>query len=660
MSLILSRRDLNFLLYEWLEADALTRISRYADHSRETFDAALDTCEKIATDLFATHNKKSDHNEPRFDGETVHIIPEVKTALDVFCAAGLMAAGQDYEFGGMQLPLVIEKAGFAYFMGANAATAGYPFLTIGNANLLLAHGTAAQIEAFVRPEMEGRFFGTMCLSEPQAGSSLSDVATRAEYECESRLGVQYRLRGNKMWISGGEHRLSENIVHLVLAKIPGPDGKLTPGVKGISLFIVPKYLVNEDGSCGEHNDVVLAGLNHKMGHRGTTNCLLNFGEGARYLPRGKAGAVGYLVGEPGSGLACMFHMMNEARIGVGLGAAMLGYTGYLHALDYARNRPQGRATGPGGKDPASPQVKLVEHADIRRMLLAQKSYAEGALALNLYCAKLVDEERAAHAAGDAASRECTTLLLDILTPVAKSWPSQWCLEANSLAIQVHGGYGYTREYNVEQFYRDNRLNAIHEGTHGIQGLDLLGRKVTMKEGAAFRLLIGKIESCVARAAQHSGTRAGTRADTQGDTQADTQAGTQGDAQSDTQSDTQSDAQAGTQLASEARSLKQATARLVSVTHRLCAAADPALTLANASLYLEAFGHVVMAWVWLEQACVAQREIDAGASGDNEAFYRGKLAAAAYFFRWELPRVSAQFDLLASLDRTTFDMRDAWF
>ncbi|MFL9991859.1 acyl-CoA dehydrogenase [Paraburkholderia sediminicola] len=620
MSLILSRRDLDFMLYEWLRVEALTEIPRYADHSRETFDAALDTCEKIATELFATHNKKSDQHEPHFDGETVSLIPEVKTALDAFCAAGLMAAGQDYELGGMQLPLVVEKAGFAWFMAANVGTAGYPFLTIGNANLLLTYGTPAQIDAFVRAEMDGRFFGTMCLSEPQAGSSLSDITTRAEYEVESPLGVQYRLRGNKMWISGGEHELSENIVHLVLAKIPGPDGRLISGVKGISLFIVPRYLVNDDGSLGEHNDVVLAGLNHKMGHRGTTNCLLNFGEGIKYRPDGKAGAIGYLVGEPGQGLACMFHMMNEARIGVGLGAATLGYTGYLHALDYARNRPQGRTAGRGGKDPASSQAKLVEHADIRRMLLAQKSYAEGALALNLYCAKLVDEERAAHAAGDAQACERATLLLDILTPIAKSWPSQWCLEANSLAIQVHGGYGYTREYNVEQFYRDNRLNPIHEGTHGIQGLDLLGRKVVLKEGAALGILRDTMQAAVecARAC------------------------------------------ADAALNEYAGVLDSATARLAQVTRQLWAAGEPALTLANASLYLEAFGHVVMAWVWLEQALVASAALAGGKHAQDDAFYRGKLAAAAYFFRWELPRVTAQFDLLASLDRTTLDMQDAWF
>ncbi|WP_423197247.1 MULTISPECIES: acyl-CoA dehydrogenase [unclassified Cupriavidus] len=617
MSLILSRRDLNFLLYEWLEVEQLARIPRYADHSRETFDAALDTCERIATDLFAPHNKKSDQHEPHFDGHTVTIIPEVKAALRAFCDAGLMAAGQDYAYGGMQLPVVLEKAAFAYFKGANVGTSSYPFLTIGNANLLLTHGTPAQIDTFVRPELEGRFFGTMCLSEPQAGSSLSDIATRAEYECESPLGAQYRLRGNKMWISAGEHELSDNIVHLVLAKIPGPDGKLIPGVKGISLFIVPKYLVNADGTLGEHNDVVLAGLNHKMGYRGTTNCLLNFGEGTKYRPAGQAGAIGYLVGAPHQGLACMFHMMNEARIGVGLGAVTLGYTGYLHALDYARNRPQGRPLGPGGKDPASPQVRLVEHADIRRMLLAQKSYVEGGLALNLYCAKLVDQERAARAADEDAAP--LSLLLDILTPIAKSWPSQWCLEANSLAIQVHGGYGYTREYNVEQFYRDNRLNPIHEGTHGIQGLDLLGRKVVMRDGAALRLLGARIEATCARAL------------------------VAGDAA----------------LAGYARALGAAAQRLAEVTTTLWAAGDPNVTLANATVYLEAFGHVVVAWIWLEQALVAQRALPA-ASGDDAGFYRGKLAAAAYFYRFELPRTTPQFDLLASLDRTTLDMQDAWF
>jgi len=239
-SQILSRRDLDFLLYEWLDVSSLTRRPRFAEHNRETFDAVLDLCEQISTEQFATHNKKADQNEPHFDGDRVKIIPEVGVALKAFCDAGLMAAGQDESFGGMQLPCVIEKAGFAWFKGANVSTSAYPFLTIGNANTLLKCGSPEQIERFVHPMLAGRFFGTMCLSEPQAGSSLSDIVTRAEPNADG----SFRLHGNKMWISGGDHELSENIIHLVLAKVPGPDGKLIPGVKGISLFIVPKWLAN--------------------------------------------------------------------------------------------------------------------------------------------------------------------------------------------------------------------------------------------------------------------------------------------------------------------------------------------------------------------------------------------------------------------------------
>jgi alkylation response protein AidB-like acyl-CoA dehydrogenase len=609
-SKILSRRDLEFVLYELLEVGTLTGRPRYADHSRETFDAALDTCERMATELFEPHYKKNDQNEPHVvhdndGGERVHIIPEVKQALDAFCQAGLMAAGQDYDLGGMQLPAVVNAACFAWFKGANVATAGYPFLTIGNANLLLAHGSKQQIDTYVRPMMEGRFFGTMCLSEPQAGSSLADIKTRAEPQPDG----DYRLFGNKMWISAGEHELSQNIVHLVLAKIPGGP----PGVKGISLFIVPKKLVNADGSLGERNDVALAGLNHKMGYRGITNTLLNFGEG-KWKPGGSAGAVGYLVGEPNRGLACMFHMMNEARIGVGMGAVLLGYTGYLHSLDYARSRPQGRH--PGAKNPASPQVPIIEHADVRRMLLAQKSYAEGGLALCLYCARLVDEQKTGES---EAAREEAGLLLDILTPIAKSWPSQWCLEANSLAIQVHGGYGYTRDYKVEQFYRDNRLNPIHEGTHGIQAMDLLGRKVGMERGRAFELLLARMSETVAEAR----------------------------------------ASESNLLHQFGEALDAAMAQVATTTEQLLSARDANLMLANASVYLEMLGHVVIAWIWLRQATLAERAL-AGGQGDDQAFYQGKLQACRYFFRYELPRTAAQNELLRSLDPTCLEMRDAWF
>ncbi len=606
-SLLLSRRDLEFLLYEWLDVAALNSAERFADHSRETFDAVLDTCERRAVELFAPHKQKADQHEPHFDGQRVTVIDEIKPALQAFADAGLQAAAQDYALGGMQLPIVVEYAGLAYLYAANIATSAYPMLTMGNANLLLAHGSAAQIEAFVKPELEGRYFGTMCLSEPQAGSSLSDIATRADYESESVFGAQYRVTGNKMWISGGDHELSDNIVHLVLAKIPGPDGKLIPGVKGISLLLVPKFLVNEDGTLGERNDVQLAGINHKMGYRGTVNCLLNFGEGTQHRPQGRGGAIGYLVGEAHHGLACMFHMMNEARIGVGLGAVALGYTGYLHALEYARHRPQGRPIGNAGKDPSCAQTRIIQHADVRRMLLAQKSYVEGGLAFNLYCAKLVDKLRVSD---DSDARAKLNLLLDLLTPIAKSWPSQWCLAANDLAIQVHGGYGYTRDYKVEQFYRDNRLNPIHEGTHGIQGLDLLGRKVIMENGAAFKLFAARVAQTAEQALRHEA------------------------------------------LSGYVQALQARFARLAEVTRTLWSAGDAQLTLANSSVYLEAFGHIAIAWIWLEQALAAH--------GHDGNFYEGKRSAARYFFLWELPKVDAQLDLLASLDRTTLDMQDAYF
>jgi alkylation response protein AidB-like acyl-CoA dehydrogenase len=607
-SLLLSRRDVEFLMYEWLQVDKLPARARFSGHSRETFDAALDVYETLAREKFAPHNKKNDQQEPRLEGERVLVNPEIGEAVRAFCDAGLIAATQDYDVGGMQLPSVVERAGMAYMFAANVASVGYPFLTMANANLLLAHGTREQIERYAHPMMQGRFFGTMCLSEPQAGSSLADITTRAERQPDGN----FRLYGNKMWISGADHELSENIIHLVLAKIPDERGELQPGVGGISLFIVPKRLLNADGTSGERNDVAVAGLNHKMGYRGTTNCALNFGEG-RYKPGGGAGALGMLLGEPGQGLAYMFHMMNEARIGVGLGAAALGYTGYLHSLEYARNRLQGRTAGE--RVAGKPQIPIIQHADVRRMLLAQKAYAEGGLALTLYSASLVDEQ---HTGQLAHGREDAGHLLDLLTPISKSWPSQWCVAANDLAIQIHGGYGYARDYNVEQFYRDNRLNPIHEGTHGIQALDLLGRKVRLHSGASLRLLQKLIAETVALARPNP------------------------------------------ELAAYGRLLDEAWTRVHAVTVALYQVADPRVRLANASAYLEAFGHVVVAWIWLSQAVVAQRALSSVNDEAERAFYRGKLQACRYFFQWELPRIGAWLKVLDPVDTTCLDMTDAWF
>jgi butyryl-CoA dehydrogenase len=402
-----------------------------------------------------------------------------------------------------------------------------------------------------------------------------------------------------MWISGGDHEIAENIVHLVLARTPDAP----PGVKGISLFLVPKLRVEADGTLGARNGIELAGLNHKMGQRGTTNCLLNFGESGE--------TIGFLVGELHQGLACMFHMMNEARIGVGHASVMSALAGFLYALDYARERRQGRQ--PQDKDPTSPQIPIIEHADVRRMLMAQKAAVEGGLALTSYCALLVDRQKAWQ---DAAEKAQLGLLLDLLTPVAKSWPSEHCLEANKWAIQVLGGYGYTRDYPVERFYRDNRLNHIHEGAYGIQALDLLGRKVRMHDGAALRLLMACMGETVARAEAAGGFEA------------------------------------------EAAALKAAAEALTDTTAAALACADLNAGLANATLYLDAFGQVVVAWLWLDQALAAAR--GRAASPADRAFYEGKLAACRYFFRYELPKAHAQFALVRALDETCLRLEPEHF
>lgn len=604
------RQTIDHLLYHWLGVETLNQRERFSDHSRETFDAVLDTCERIAREKYAPFNRIVDTQEPHFDGEKVILPQATHDAHAAYVESGMLSAAQDYALNGMQLPYVVEAAANAFFACASVSI-GSHMLTAGNAGLLLVHGTDKQKEVFANNEFSGRWAGTMCLSEPQAGSSLSDITTRATPDIDTdtistfgdwqndALGPRYRLKGNKMWISSGDHELTENIVHLVLAKIPDETGKLIPGTRGISLFIVPKKMVDTNAQLtGERNDVALAGLNHKLGWRGTTNTLLNFGEG-KFKPGGQSGAVGYLVGKPGEGLRCMFHMMNKARIGVGTAATMLGLAGYYASLDYAQNRPQGRLLGAGGKDAAQPQVRIIEHADVKRMLLAQKSYCEGALALELYCARLVDEEMT----GDVASAEEARLLLEVLMPIAKSWPSEWCLEANSLAIQIHGGYGYTRDFPVEQYWRDNRLNMIHEGTHGIQAADLLGRKVLMEGGKAWQLLRARMQASSKKAAQHDS------------------------------------------LKTFAIELDQAIDAVQKATHAAWANGNPQEALANAVPYMQAFGHVVLAWIWLDIAT------------NNIAIKALNTPATAYFYHYELPKIGAWLKVVQERDMTCAQMRE---
>lgn len=563
---LLVRRDVDFLLHDWLH------VEDYAD--RDTVSAVMDLSERLAADQFLTHYKLADVDGPRLDEDGVHVCPAIKPALDQYAGLGLFAAGFPEKLGGLGLPFLACAASFAYFACANLATSAYPMLTVANARLIATFGSAAQIEFFALPEIQGRWLGTMCLSEPQAGSSLADVRTRADPDGQDDLGARYRLRGNKMWISGGDQDISENIVHLVLAKVPNEAGKLPEGTEGLSLFIVPKYLAD-----GARNDVAVAGLNHKMGYRGIPNCLLNLGE--------KDSAVGWIVGNPGQGLRQMFQMMNEARISVGLGAAAAGYRGFRLSVEYARDRTQGR--NPGVR--AGGQIPIIEHADVKRMLLAQKSYAEGALALCLYCARLVDQEKT-----DADS----AALLGLLTPVAKTWPSEYGLAANDLAIQIHGGYGYTRDFDVEQLWRDNRLNPIHEGTTGIQAMDLVGRKV-LRDGSGLAVLGGRIGQAVRRAVQPA-------------------------------------------MRDHAARLERSWGQIEEAV-ALLRETDTNHIFDNATPFLWAFGHVVLAWLWLDMAGTVETLTER--EGADRQFAEGKLNAARFFFECELPRIDAWLAVVMS-------------
>jgi alkylation response protein AidB-like acyl-CoA dehydrogenase len=559
----------------------------------------IEASARLARERFAPHNRAADQAEPRVEDGHVRLLPEVKQALDAYAEAGFCALLADECDGGLQLPYTVALLSDAPFLAANVSTMGYALLARGVANLLGAYGDAEQQRRYRQPLMQGRFLGTMCLSEPQAGSSLADISTRAEPAADG----SYRLVGQKMWISGGEHDLAENIVHLVLAKIPGGP----PGVKGISLFVVPKFHVHADGSLGARNDVRLAGLNHKLGQRGIVNTFLKFGEAGD--------CIGTLVGAPHQGLAQMFHMMNEARIGVGLGAIMQGLAGYEYSLGYARERRQGRH--PDQKDPSSPPVALIEHADVRRMLLQQKCWCEGAFALAIHAGLRVDARD--HAA-DPAQRERAGRALELLTPVVKAWSAEWCTRANDLAIQILGGYGYTRDYPVEQFWRDNRLNPIHEGANGIQAIDLLGRKAVMSGGAALREVLEDVAESTRAAATVPALRA------------------------------------------HADSLDAACARIAEVTAVLAArmaAGETRLALANASAYLTLVGHVLVAWMWLRQAHVAASALP-DANEDDRDFYQGKLHACDFFFRHELPGVVTQATLLRSLDDTVLAMQPDQF
>ena len=588
-----SERNLKFMLYEVFDLEALTGCDYYSDHTRKGFDMVLEAAVKLARDLLHPIFGEMDRSQPELvDGE-VRVHPDVRKIMREFGEGGWIASTVPFASGGEQLPhLLAEACGFV-FLAANYSAAVYPGLTTGAAGLIEAFGSRELCDAYVPKMHAGRWQGTMALTEPEAGSSLADLTTAAE---PTGAG-HYLIKGQKIFISAGDHDGAENVVHLMLAKIEGAPA----GVKGISLFVVPKKRPGDDGGL-EPNDVTTAGIFHKLGYRGCPIVQLSLGD--------RNDCRGYLVGEPHAGLKYMFQMMNEARIGVGMGAAAMATAAYYASLDYARSRRQGRHISQ--KDPSLPPVPIVEHADVKRMLLFQRAFVEGSLSLLLQCSYYVDMQKAAA----ADRKEKYHLLLEILTPVAKSYPSEMGIAAISQGLQCLGGSGYCDDYPLEQYYRDARIHPIHEGTTGIQAMDLLGRKVLMRQGRAFQLYLEEVSGTIAAAGKQA------------------------------------------ELFPLASRLEQALGRLKTVTEKLVRAAieeGPERFLADAALYLEFFGIVAVAWQWLLQGISIQSALARGCPRSERNFYRGKMSAMRFFFGYELPKTLALEERLLNPDGLTVEM-----
>jgi butyryl-CoA dehydrogenase len=588
-----SRRNLRFLLHEVLDVSSLCRHDYFAQHHRKSVDLTLEAADRLARDLLAPGFAEMDRQAPVLVDGRVRVHPSVGRVMTEFGAGGWIASSFAEEHDGLQLPLTVGNACRFIFAAANYSASVYPELTAGAAHLILSFGTPSQIETWVPPMLAGRWQGTMALTEPEAGSSLADLATTAEPAADGT----YRIRGQKIFISCADHDGVENVVNLMLARTVGAPA----GVKGISLFIVPQKRLAADGTLVA-NDIQVAAIYHKLGYRGAPITELAMGEGGD--------CHGYLVGQAHRGLRQMFQMMNEARLGVGLGAAAIASAAYGAALDYARQRRQGRPVG--AKDPAQPQVPLIEHADVRRMLLFQRAVVEGALGLILYCSLLADRAAVCR----DPEKQDSALLLDLLTPVAKSYPAEAGILATSAAIQCFGGYGYCEDFPVEQHFRDIRIHPIHEGTTGIQAMDLLGRKVVMENGRALRLLAAEMRRTMAQARGYA------------------------------------------TLAGMAEGLEAALAVLERTTGHLVGLAlekGPEVFLADATLYLELFGIVTVAWQWLGQAVVAQAALETAPRRADVDFYTGKIFAARYFMAYEVPRAEALARRLCDGDPLTLEM-----
>ncbi len=570
----ISENNVRFLLYDVLDILELTSYDYYQQHNRKMFDMVLAEALKLAKTKFYPTFEEMDRTEIELQDGRVIVHPAIRDIMQECGSGGWIGASFPENEGGEQLPVVINNVIKYYFSAANYSASAYPDLTAGAARLITSFGSRELIDAYVPPMLAGDWQGTMALTEPQAGSSLADIATTAT----PIDGTTYSIQGQKVFISAGDHDAVDNVIHLLLARIDGAPA----GVKGISLFVVPQKRYDPVRKLVD-NDIKVSQIFHKMGYRGTPSTELVFGE--------KGVCQGFLVGEPHKGLIYMFQMMNEFRLGVAISATGIASAAYYASLEYTQERPQGRKTG--NKDNSLPQVPIIEHADIKRMLLFQRAVTEGSLSLLLQCSKYADLEQLV----TGEQKEQYSLLLDLLTPVAKTYPSEMSIHSTSQAVQCLGGYGYCDDFPVEQHYRDTRIHPIHEGTTGIQGMDLLGRKVIMKEGKALTLFIEEVGAAIEIASKI------------------------------------------TDLAPYAEQLSKLLSQLRQVTDAKIAQRDQAgveAFLADATLYLEYFGYIAIAWQWLLQATTANKLLT-GAKASKRAFYEGKIVTFRYYFAYELPR-----------------------
>ncbi|MEN6476067.1 MAG: acyl-CoA dehydrogenase [Syntrophaceae bacterium] len=617
-NVILDERDQKFVLYEMLGLEKLCEHQRYAEFSRETFDMILAEAQKFAVEEILPTLKEADKEGCRLEKGQVHVPTCFHRIYKLFCEAGWNAMGFPPELGGQGLPHLMRVAANDWFLH-NFAFMAYPGLSAGAAHLIEVYGTQAQKATYLGKMVTGEWAGTMCLTEPGAGTDVGSLMTKAVRQSDGT----FRIQGTKIFITSGDHDLTENIIHPVLARIEGDPA----GTKGISIFLVPKFLVNVDGSLGRRNDFEIANIEEKMGIHGSSTCLINFGDNGE--------CYGELLGEEREGMKVMFQMMNEARIGVGMQGLTSGSIAYLHALQYAKERLQG-ASLMNFANPDAPRVPIIQHADIRRMLLWMKAHVEAMRAFMYFASYCGDR---AVTAADEAEVEKWTGIFEVLTPVCKAYCSDVGFMVTNNAMQIYGGYGYCAEYPVEQFMRDEKIACIYEGANGIQALDLVGRKLGMKKGANFMALLGEMNATIARYQDDP-----TLADLAGDTQA----------------------------------AVNALADMAVFFARSAKAGKFMIPVGNAYPFLTMMGRVVSAWFLFWQAGIAQEKLSAlcahrgvdradaaqmGAlnkSDRDAAYYSGKLAAARYFIKHELPMVDAAVKAIKSEDLSIMDIADESF